>query len=302
MSEIANYEYEFERSLAVFTDPDMYEGFDLTRDRRRILGCIDPRPEQDIDHMKVKVQTTGGGAGNAHDTALVMISEDDEALHGFIDGQTAMVTGLVRDRDIRRDAMVRDVHRGCKFLDAIVIVLEEEADPSEFTKDTLGRWTRQYAVHGDAEKYTTKMIGAAARLRDNVLDQGIGDILETADGMFPTHPNVHTMVGDNRARIHIVNHHPYVGLNRQAVHYPADGNGVVIQAYHDSLAATADSINNVDASPDTRGRFAGAMLLRAAAARTVLGSGYEDMVYAEVYQDTSPSGLSIVTKRLEAAA
>ena len=61
--------YEVARSFEVFTDPKSYKQFDLTKDHMRMVGCIDPRDEQD-DDLKVIMQTAGGAVGKGHDAAL----------------------------------------------------------------------------------------------------------------------------------------------------------------------------------------------------------------------------------------
>lgn len=318
MTHVENYPEELERSLDFFTNPRSYAPFDLTTDLRRVVGCIDPRPE-DRDVMKTIVQTPGGAVGHAHDAALAMTVESGElfeaaeaearrqqmgpsAVPAWLGGVATLGLGFRNYQSMRVTTGVMDAHHGCAFNNLLLNVLEEEANPSDLTLDTIARWSSRYESHGDLRSPIKKISAAAGRLHGHILENGPGeDILDVVNEAYPHHPNITSMVGDNQAGLYIVNHHPHAGLNRERTHRGA--NPVKVQAYHSNLGASMSEVANLEMTGGIRmGRdlLAGAVLLRSAATRTLLGATPhegQETALVEVYPSSNESGLEFeVTK------
>jgi hypothetical protein len=270
-------------SMEFFTDPRSYDDFSRTKDFKRIITCIDPRlpggtdekTPPPFDEYKVTVQTDGGAAGLGHDRSLRI---------GVETGQPEPIS-----EGIRYDARVRitnvlDAHHECRFLNGIVSVLGEEADPNDFTLDAIKRWEKIYGIGVFGTKAFRQLRDSAARQAE--LEQNIQEtksILEVVDELYPEHPNVRYMAGENRARLHVVNHHPFVGIDRrrQAKLY-----GENAQGYHNNLAAIVER-SLLLPNLSRRGRMlrAGAAIMRAAATMTVVTQGHEDTRFLEVFPE-----------------
>lgn len=270
MPESAALHLEFERSRNFFTNPKSYVPFDLTRDRKRIVSCIDPRDEH-RDSVKTTVQTAGGAVGEGVDAAITMSIMREEV--------TSIETGLASDRNLRKTTLP-GAHHNCAFVGELPVILEEETDPSSFTLDALIRWANLYQVRDVIDTNLSRVKDAAALQQNLVQQRGTESLVEFVDELYPDHPNVTEVIGENQARIYVVNHHPYVGLNRAALHREES---LSVQGYHDSLRAVTDDLNNtLGLKPEVRGIRLTAAMLRSAAVRTILGGMHSDTEYYEV--------------------
>jgi hypothetical protein len=280
-----------EKSLDFFTDPRSYTGFDLTRDKKIMIGCIEPRllglvdcsqPAR-VDDLKTRLQTGGGAAGTGHDEALALTVEQGELV--------PIEYGIAKSAD-RRETAVLDGHYDCRFVNDMSAVLSEEANPNDFTLETLERWDRFYQTGLVKSSVLHKLMDAAAKEQEYVAEKTeMVSLIRFTDTLYPDHPNVRYVVGQNQARVHVTNHHPYVGLNRrrQVKHY-----GGQAQGYHDNLGAMRAELARIpDLGRKQRGLRLGSLMLRTAATRTVLGSLHEDTSYLEVFPSTDRSGIRV---------
>jgi len=187
---------------------------------------------------------------------------------------------------------VLDAHHDCRFLNGLVTVLEEEANPSDFTKEALKRWDRFYGIGIIGTKAEIQLQDAAARQVE--LERAHHEshtLLRVVDELYPEHPNVRYMSGENRANLHVVNHHPFVGINRR---WQAEQYGQEAQGYHNNLAAIIErSLLLPDVSRRGRKWRAGAAMGRAAATMTVVTRGHEGTRFLEVFPDAE-QGLRFV--------
>lgn len=265
--------YEVARSFEVFTDPKSYKQFDLTKDHMRMVGCIDPRDEQD-DDLKVIMQTAGGAVGKGHDAALA---------HTAMDGEPhSLEIGMKEDRLLQRSTVAGAHGNGCRFILGLETVTREIIDPSDRTKYRLGKLVSRYE-HDKTDFYANfSRIQDAAKLNlDAFAEVSADEILETVDDLYPLHPNVRAMNGENRAGFYILNHHPYTGLDRSLVH--RGDNPLTVHAYHDSVRATNDSLlGTVGMSAERKGLRLAALFSRIAATQTVLCQNDPSMIYLDV--------------------
>jgi hypothetical protein len=278
-----------DNSWEFFTDPSSYEGVGSTQDFKRIITCIDPRLPGCVDSkepvlphdLKTTINTAGGGIGLAHDRVLRLTIEQGEVV--------PIEVGLSDEKRFRV-SNVLDAHRECKFLNGIVVVLEEEAAPGDFTMDAIERWDRLYGLDLVGSDIFDDLKDAAARQAEAERNrQDAESLLDVVDSLYPQHPNVRYMAGENRARLHVTNHHPFIGVNRQK---QAQRYGETAQAYHDNLAAIVERSSVLpDLSRQGRMLRAGAALMRAAATRTVVTLGHPDTRFLEVFADNSEAGL-----------
>jgi hypothetical protein len=257
-------------SLGFFMDPKHYQPFDLSKDYKRMLGCIDPRDEESAD-VKVLVQTPGGSAGEAHDAALART---------MITGKTVgMIDGLYEAHKSHL-ATVMGAHVSCKFIDGITSILAEESTPTDFTRDSVERWAKYYQLADDVLPNLGAISIAALMQQETAAKLDPETLLNLTDELSPKHANIARMVGVNNARVYVVNHHPYVGLDRES---KRQYRRLEIQGYHDSLRAAIEGLKNTTSvNAQERGLRLTALMLRSAAARTVLGSLHDDTQYVEV--------------------
>lgn len=277
-------ENSVDMSMEFFTNPDSYGNLSMTKDFKRIISCIDPRLPGRVDEKapvdpneyKITVQTDGGAVGLGHDRALRI---------GIETGRPELISDGIREDAKMRITNVLDAHHECRFLNGLVTVLLEEANPSDFTKDSIKRWDRYYGLGIVGTKAEIQLRDAAARQAE--LEQASHEshsLLEVIDELYPEHPNVRYMSGENRARLHVINHHPFVGINRQ---WQAEQYGENAQGYHNNLAAIVErSLLLPDISRRGRKWRAGAAVGRAAATKTVVTQGHEDSRFLEVFPDT----------------
>jgi hypothetical protein len=260
---------EVARSLDFFTDPNSYKPFSLEPNTlRRVLACIDPRDEHQVDPLPVAVQTSGGAIGEGVDSAVALTAVNGEP--------RTIQEGIDADLSVRHGLKLA-AHQSCKFVGYLAVVLNEMASPSDFTLDTLGRYVSFYQFEDVVTPSALSSIQDGVRV---VAEQDLDEhaLVSHVDGLYPEH-NVSTMVGDNHASIYVVNHHPHAGLDRTLKHREE---GLSVQGYHDSLAATIADLELSRLDPEIRVARLIAQLLRATAVRTVIGSGHDDMIYLEV--------------------
>ncbi|MEK7152537.1 MAG: hypothetical protein AAB834_01195 [Patescibacteria group bacterium] len=266
--------HEVARSHDVFTAPSTYGRFDLTSDHRRMVGCIDPRDEDRAD-LQIIVQTPGGAAGKGFDAALALTAYDpDNRIH-------TIQQGLRYDSDLQR-ATVAGAHRGCRFVMGLAQVAAEMTAPSDITNDTFRGLVGRYELKDTGiQENRTHVIEAANRLQDQVAACDPEELLEDVNRLYPYHVNVIDMKGDNTAGSYILNHHPYVGLDRSVVH--RGENPLTVQAYHDNVRASMESLMGTVGMPaDVKALRLAALLMRTAATRTVLCTGSPRMQYLHV--------------------
>jgi hypothetical protein len=267
MTDFIGNQLELDRSREFFMDPSSYGQFQLDQDLRRIIGCIEPR-DQESDRLRTVVQTAGGAVGEGLDAALALTVVNGEL--------TTIKEGIAADRNVRHTVKLC-AHHDCRFIKGLASVLDEIADPSDFTADTVEKWTSFYELGDEVTPGMLKAVkDGAQQVREREYDEA--DLIEFVGTLYPT-PNVATMKGENNARIYVVNHHPNAGLNRHKKHREV---GLRVQGYHDSLGATISDQLMSRTAPELRYARLSAHLLRAAAVRTVIGGAHEDTVYLEV--------------------
>lgn len=274
-------------SQQFFTRHDTYGAFDLTSDKKNIVGCIEPRDQAHVIHGEYKtiMQTGGGAAGEGLDGALAMT---------VIGGALVPVeTGMESDND-ERPLTVFGAHHDCAFIGNLAAVTHEMAHPSDFTKESLDRWTRYLNEKERVAGALGSVMMAAAIMAEYLGENGNMDhLVQHADGLYPEHANVVHVKGPSLSRVYVVGLHPNVGKNRNMK--PSDPTEAVkIQGYHDSLAATIDNLHRArKMSEEMKGLRITSMVLRAAATRTVISSGKPEMTFLEVTPANTKSGIKI---------
>ncbi len=267
------FSQELDRSLEFFENPSSYRPFDLTPDLQRILGCIDPR-DQEGANLRVVVQTSGGAVGEAVDAAIALTVTGEET--------ATIEQGMTQDHSVRHTTKLC-AHHNCKFIHGINTVLGEMSAPSDFTMETYHRWVGYYRF-GDrlTSRTLTQVTDASKRMNERNHDEQ--ELVSHVSRLYPDQNNVGTMIGENNARIYVVNHHPLAGLDRNAKHRGDDP--LKIQGYHDSLGATIMDQQMTHTRPDFLIPRLSAHILRAAAVRTVIGGQHEDTIYLEAQMTT----------------
>jgi hypothetical protein len=283
MSDITYEAHEVARSRDVFMDPETYQGFDLTTDHRRIVGCIDPRDEE-RDHLQVIVQTPGGAAGKGLDASLALTAFDNGERVYTIDD------GLHYDSELQR-ATVAGAHQGCRFILGLADVLAEMTAPQDITTDTERGLISRYGLKDTGvEKRMRAIADAAMRQQEEITKITPDTLLGTVNTLYPLQQNIVAMRGENRAGFYILNHHPWAGLNRARVH--RGENPLRTQAYHDNVRASKDSLEGtVGMPPEVKLLRLAALLRRTAATRTVLCADQPNMEYLNVVP--APRGLQV---------
>lgn len=268
MSDVVFEAREVARSYDVFTNPASYKGFDLTNDAMRIVGCIDPRDEHmpDDGPLKVIMQTGGGAAGRGVDAVYSLTASEGADLY-------TLEQGLEYDSDLQRTTVAGAHKNTCRFISGLGLVAGEMRNPSDFTQDTVQSFIGRYGLQNmGIEERVVKISDAANRTFDAVAAVNPDALLDTINGLYPYHPNVRDMKGDNRAGFYILNHHPHIGLDRTLVH--RGDHPLTVHAYHDSLRAMQDSLaGTLGMTREVKDLRLASLLLRTAATRTVL---YED--------------------------
>lgn len=280
MSDFVANQEEFGRSLDFFMDPASYERFSMGRNLLRIIGCIDPR-DQESTRLRTVVQTAGGAVGEALDVALALTVESGEL--------TTLEQGLYAERSIRHAAKLC-AHRECKFIGGLPTILGEMANPTDFTHESMDRWSIYYELGDMLTRGKQRKIQDAAKQQLEVVPRE-ADILEVVDRLYSDETNVANMSGKNRARIYVVNHHPNAGLNRHKKHRES---GLTVQGYHDSLGATISDRMGSRVPASQRELQLSAHILRAAAVRTVIGTAHDDTHYLEVQMTSNGPSISEV--------
>lgn len=272
MSEVTHDAVEIQRSYEVFTNPDTYKPFSLTKDFMRIVGCIDPRDEVDEGSLKVIIQTGGGAGGRGLDSALSLTATD-------ADGRIYSIEeGLKYDCALERTTVAGGHNNHCKFLYGLGSIIAEMQEPSDLTRETVREFIARFGLTEVGVEHQAEIIRGAAECSAKMIrDADPRGLLRAIDSMYPYHPNVRDMRGGNRAGFYIVNMHPYVGLDRNLVHRGND-RPLTVQAYHDSPRAMVDALAGTLGMPRSvkEARLA-ALLLRTAATRTVICRGSEEM-------------------------
>lgn len=267
---MASHSESVEMSRAFYADPQNYGPFSLTKDARQIIGCIDPRDPADeiVGEHKIMIQTAGAGAGEALDTALALTVDRSRLV--------SVEEGLEHDAPARLTTVV-DAHHGCKFIGSMAVVLQEMAEPSDFTVESAAQWVRELGIREPYFSNVGKITSAVELQKQHVADQDHMEHLVTRlDTIYPEHANVRSMRGANVSRVYVVNLHPHIGIDRNKKD-PLRAES--IQGYHDSLAASVVDLGSERGlNPTLRGLRLTALVLRAAAVRTVLTRDIVDEV------------------------
>lgn len=256
-----------------FADPESYAAFDLTPQLRPVVGCIDPRDEAS-DRLVTTVQTAGGAVGALHDAALVDAAGSTRTIPLWKE-----VSGL----NWTEGHVVTAHGNICKFLFGEAAILEEQAQPGDFTRDTLDRWMYEEDFK-DAGKPLKAIAEAARRQHDEqTMSDAEAEALLDRIGSYGGQNGIIAMSGDNKAVTYIINHHPHVGLNRHRLHRELHSEA---HAYHDSLGAIvaalgAETIH--DYAHEKRGLMLAAILSRSAATRSVILSSSPALSAVEIY-------------------
>ena len=285
-------------SREFFENPGSYAQFTQTADHRGIVGCIEPRDEESTPHGEYKtvMQTSGGAVGEGLDAALALTVIGDKTV--------AIGTGMDIDKN-RRPVTVFGAHHRCKFVGALDAVVAEMAEPSSFTLDSVEGWARVFNQWEHVRDTLGSVMDAANVQLEYLREQDhMDNLVEHADQLYPEHKNVAHVRGDNIARVYVVGMHRNVGKNRNAK--PTDiETASKIQGYHDSLAATVHNLRGEDrVTNEIRGLRLTSMILRAAAARTVITRDImPEMTFYEVHpSDDTRSGLKIIEQQINQAA
>lgn len=263
---------EIDRTVDLLTDGSLYLPLSRTADGKKISTCIDPRTHED---MRVAIQSPGGAPGEATDTVYTRFG--DVAKDSAVGLGDLILVGLVHNRK-QDHGIVHGAHWGidhtkqhahgnncgCKFADAYMAINEEIADPKdELTMNLAMRWADMYGVR---ESHLERVRETAAELVRRPPISG-PEMITRSDQVYPQYANITTMVGPNRAGVYAVNHLPTFGLNRVGFHQA----GLPVQAYHDSLGASARVTYHEDGvDKETKRVRTGARILRTAATATVL--------------------------------
>lgn len=257
-TEQARHDFEFARSRDFFADPSSYRQFDLVCGNT-LLNCIEPR-DQVGKVPKTVMQTPGGAYGESHDAALT---------HAALTGEIIPLSAaLCEDASVRRTTLLGAHRNGCKFLTNIVAILNEEAEPSDFTQGAIERWSTTYDLREVVDDNLPRITVAAARLRDFLREKGVGYIEQATETLYPHQDTVIDVSGIHPAHIYVTNHHPHLGLDREKKHRQE---GLTILGYHDSLRAVVDDLSHTyGLSPEARGLRLAAIFTRSAATRTAL--------------------------------
>jgi hypothetical protein len=252
-----------EMTAAVYyTSMEAYAPFDHTDDGRRLGGCIDPRPDNTPgDRQMTKIQGPGGEVGEADDHATAL---------SIVQNRLVTIEEAAQEDMALRRTSVHGAHRSvCAYVESFAAVKAEQADPSAVTLHAVARWIREHEL----DMVTGQVLGHVIEVSGQQLKQlgrsgGVEHVVDTVDRAFPGHTNVPEMRGPASPGFYIVNGYPHLGLDRHNKH---DVKQVRAQAYHDSLRARIDDINNTHAMPAAvRQHRIGALLLRSAATRTVI--------------------------------
>lgn len=278
---------EFERSKVFFGDTSSYVPFDVTKDGRRIIGCIEPRDESDPDgaprDLKVIIQGDGGAYGQAVHLGLARTAAGE--------GFTPIEAALVQDSESRPD-FVLGGHDFCAYWGNLLALLGEQAHPSDFTVDGLARSLHYYELAEPLKPLIGPLKGAILRHEEHLKEHGQGDILPQVAALYPDHSNTFVPLGENNAGIWVTNRLPALGLNRGAKHREQQ---LTVQGYHFSEAALLESLVLARGmSREVRDFRALALLLGGAAARTLLGGKHEDTAYySAIATNNGPKVLSL---------
>lgn len=282
-----------ELSQDFFTDHSSYAPFDLTSDKKTIVDCIEPRDAEDVPHgeYKVTVQTGGGGSGEGLDAAVALT---------IIGGEVATVEeGMSKDK-VDRPQLVLGVHHDCTYMKHLADVTAEMRNPSDFTKDTVDRYSRYFNEREHVERTLGGVMIAVAGINEYLGERKhIDSLIAHADDLYPEHANVKHVRGPGLSRTYVTNLHPFVGKNRNMKPCEPE-EAIKIQGHHDSIAASVNLLrgaNQLDSQ--TRGYRFTSMLLRSAATRTVVTGGWDEATLLEVRPAAnSKSGLKISEQKL----
>jgi hypothetical protein len=263
-----------ELSRDFYSNPDNYSQFSLTKDARKIIGCIDPRDpiDESIGDHKVMIQTAGAGTGLALDASLALTVARNELV--------TVEEGLQEDSQSRLTTVL-DAHPDCKFVGSMAVVLAEISSPGDMTAESVWYWSSMLDAEDTIRPHVAQITAAAEQQREHVLGQEhMLHLVSDVDAKFPQHANVKAMRGENTARVYTVNLHPNIGIDRNK---KDPDNALLIQGYLDDLSASiVDLYNARGIDPTVRGLRLTALLFRAAAVRTVLTKDMDDMAFFEV--------------------
>ena len=244
-----------------------------------ILGLCSSRPgiRAPLYHY---ANSWGGGEGLDTANARSML-HPDQAL-------TTIEEGLAEDRNVRHTALLT-AHPGCKLIANIGPVSEEMANPSDFTTDTVGHWSRYYHLEDAIEGAALQKIQDVATKRAEQLHDE-AELLTAVSNQFPDYDNVVTMKGANKAAIYTMIHHPLVGVKRDEI--PRGDKPLEAHGYVSTIGATIGDLLMSRLERDMLKARLGAHILKEAAARTVIGRGHPGMLYLE--GQMTKHGLQIV--------
>jgi hypothetical protein len=269
-------------SQEFFADPGSYSGFDLTRDGRDMVGCIEPRDPAGIEHgdFPVVLQTGGGAVGEGLDGALALTAAGGRVV--------AVETAMEADR--RERAHIEfGAHVDCAMVGAIRAVTAEMADPSEFTLESTRAWAGFFGEDEHVQATLGRVMDAAGMELELLERRG------EMDHLIDRAERTQRVRGEKGARVYTVNLHPYMGQDRNAK--PAEPEAAVkVKGYHESLAATVDKLRGDSRLTGMmRGLRMTSALLRAAAVRTVITDGImPEMTFFEARPHDGPGGLKVV--------
>ena len=278
-------------SREYFLDPASYTTeLSRTKDGLIIVGCIEPRhpasanPARLGEAAKARniVQTPGGSVGVGVDAAIAMAVIENR--------QVAIQDGLLDERD-RRTTSVLDSHENCRFINLLAPITERAAAPDEKSLERFRRWSNLHELVL-TKRQQTHLTDAYAQLHEYYVTNGhASELVEFVDGSYPEYRNVRGVVGPNISRTYVVNHHPDRVLDR--VKKSRLEGGLMIQAYHDSLGATLNTLKYSGLDRDERLLRAGSLVLRSAVTMGLMTEEYP-MTEIEIFPSRDEGGIKIV--------
>lgn len=300
---------EMARSMEFFTDPRSYGPLHVTSRGFKAVGCIDPRDEE-RDRLNNIIQTPGGAAGKAFDSALAidiynyLDAEGDDSVaamlvraasgsetepgevvpgvenntFSFSDAHESSATNggsfsLVKGARFDHNLLkstVATAHPTCKFMGSLALIAREYIKPSAFTLETLGQTIARYQL---PENETASAI---KRVQES--------ILRNLDFIEKVSPEDFLQVIDQMYPMH-ENVAGMIGENRAGIyirnHHPNVGlrrqsvhrgeYPLKVHAYHDNVRATMDNLQStVGMSVEMKLNRLAALLLRSSATPSVL--------------------------------
>ena len=237
--------------------------------------------------MKIAAQSPGGAPGEATDAVLSRLQ--DQIRSDFTISELLLLgLGHIKTEDKgivhgahwgvdHSDQHAQSIKCGCAYCDSYMDINREIANPTDpLTGALASNWAK---MHGVRESQLESIRNVAVELDNKTPISGSAMVLQT-ERFYPDHNNVIATPGKSRSGVYVVNHLPRHGLDRNKFH----DEGLPIQAYHDSLGASAKVFANEgkDAKSENDRLRMAARILRSASTIAVLKRHNPNIVVVEV--------------------